>query len=70
MYLADLPFWLAINYNPLNGKFLKNHKMGIKKINGFMKAMVEKICDAKGKRTLTTATGKHSFIYHAAGQQH
>ena len=44
--------------------------MRIKKINGFMKAMVEKICDAKGKRTLTTATGKHSFIYYAAGQQH
>jgi len=43
MCLADSPFWLAINYNPSNGKFLKSQKMGIKKINGFMKAMVEKI---------------------------
>ena len=41
MCLADSAFWLAINYNQSNGKFLKSQKMGIKKINGFMKAMVE-----------------------------
>ena len=50
MCLADSPFWLAINYNPSNGKFLKSQKMGIKKINGFMKAMVEKISDANGEK--------------------
>ena len=50
MCLTDSPFWLAINYHPLNGKFLKNQKMGIKKINGFMKAMVEKISDANGQK--------------------
>ena len=50
MCVADSPFWLAINYNPSNGKFLKSQKMGIKKINGFMKAMVEKISDANGEK--------------------
>ena len=50
MCVADSPFWLAINYNPSNGKFLKSQTMGIKKINGFMKAMVEKISDANGKK--------------------
>lgn len=50
MCLADSPFWLAINYNPSSGKFLKCQKMGIKKINGFMKAMVEKISDANGEK--------------------
>ena len=48
--LADSPFWLAINYNLSNGKILKSQKIGIKKINGFMKAMVEKISDANGER--------------------
>ena len=47
--LTDSPFWLAINHNLLNGKFLKNQKMGIKKINGFMKAMVEKISDTSSQ---------------------
>jgi len=39
--------------------------MGIKQINGFMKAVVEKISDANGEKlsTLTTATGKHSLIH-------
>ena len=50
MCLADSPFWLAINYNPSNGKFLKSQKMESKKINGFMKAMVEKISDANGEK--------------------
>ena len=36
--------------NPSNGKFMKSQKMGIKKINGFMKAMVEKISDANGEK--------------------
>ena len=48
--LTDSPFWLAINYNPSNGKFLKSQKMGIKKINGFMKSTVEKISDANGEK--------------------
>ncbi|XP_078380345.1 uncharacterized protein KIAA1958-like [Oculina patagonica] len=50
MCLPDSPFWIAINYKPLNGKLLKNQKMGIKKINGLMKAMVEKISDANGQK--------------------
>ena len=65
MCLADSPFCLAINYSPSNGKFLKSQKMGIKQINGFMKAVVEKISEANGEKlsTLTTATGKHSLIH-------
>ena len=50
MCLSDSPFWLAINYNPSNGKFLKNQKMGVKKINGLMKAMVENISNASGQK--------------------
>ena len=49
MCLADSPFWLAIDYNPSNGKFLKSQKMGFKKINGFIRAIVEKISDANSE---------------------
>ena len=48
--LADSPLWLAINYNPSNGNFLKSQKMGIRKINGFMKAIVGKLSDANGEK--------------------
>ena len=48
--LADSPFCLAIDYKPSNGKFLKSQKMGIKKINGFKKAIVEKISDANSEK--------------------
>ena len=50
MCLADSPFSLAINHNPSNGKFLRSQKMGIKKISGFMKAIVDKVSDANGKK--------------------
>ena len=33
-----------------NGKLLKKQKMGIKKIDGFTKAVVEKISDANGQK--------------------
>ena len=61
MCVADSPFWLPINYNPSNGKFLKSQKMGIKKINGFMKAMVEKISDANGEK-YTNHSNRKTFI--------
>ena len=48
--LADSPFCLAIDYKPSNGKFLKSEKMGIKKINGFIKAIVENISDANSEK--------------------
>ena len=50
MCLADSPFWLAINHNPSNGKFLRSQKIGIKKISGFMKAIVDNVSDANGKK--------------------
>ena len=50
MCLSDSPFWLAITYNPSNGKFLKNQKIGVKKINGLMKAMFENISNGNGQK--------------------
>ena len=64
MCLADSPFWLAINYNPSNGKFLKSQKMGIKKINGFMKAMVEKYLNQKVKPGLILFHLQAIFVIH------
>ena len=61
MCLSVSPFWLAINYNPSNGKFLKKQKMGVKKINGLMKAMVENISNANGQK-YTNHSNKKTLI--------
>ena len=70
MCQADLPFWLAINYNPSNGKFLKSQRMGIKKINGFMKAMVEKISDANGEKYIYHSNRKTDSLPHCWATKH
>ena len=50
MCCEDSPFWLAINYQSQNGKFLKKQRMGEKKINNLVKEMVSNIPSAEGHR--------------------
>ena len=61
MCSKDSPFWLAINYQAQNGKFLKKQRMGEKKINTLVKEMVANIASAEGHRFRNHSTRK-TFI--------